>query len=92
MQWELIRDMKFFAGSSDKYTILKKGDIYSEVGYSQMTRSIKESLARHKRKSQPNQRFVILNAENKQRLFVVGKDVIPHSTGVQGLWKRKKLN
>tara|TARA_Y100001963_G_scaffold135049_1_gene196278 strand:- start:104 stop:382 length:279 start_codon:yes stop_codon:yes gene_type:complete len=90
MQWQLIREMKFFSDKSSEYVKLEKGNTYLEVSYSHLSRSSKHMLDRQKRNSLPSERFVILNAEGKQRIFVVGKDVIPHSRGVEGLWMSTK--
>ena len=83
MKWKIVKDMRFFNGQpKDGYLILQKGSVYNQVSHANYDIEIRDALYRKKKTSSRNERFVILNAEGMQRMFVIGVDVVPYSRGV----------
>ena len=87
MKWKLLHEMKFFEGSNDTFVTLSKDSVFNQVSFGRVEPESLRCLQRNKKSSPRNTRFVILNANGKQRIFEVGKDVIPVSRGVEGIFR-----
>tara|TARA_B100001123_G_C15324320_1_gene1028999 strand:+ start:241 stop:504 length:264 start_codon:yes stop_codon:yes gene_type:complete len=74
-KWELLKDLTFFAGKD--YLILKKGAVYPEIPPQELDDNMSRLLKSTQKKAKHTERFVILDAEGKQRIFTVGEDVAP---------------
>lgn len=79
--------MTFCTGKNNDFITLQKGTVYSQVSHGRLEPESMRCLQRNKKSSPNNSRFVILNASGKQRIFEVGKDVIPVSRGVEGIFR-----
>ena len=79
MEYRVIRDMCFHNNEEQKFFTIKKGSVYSEVTENNQSMKIKDTL-RHRKKmaKNPNDQFVVLLAEGKERSFQIQKDVVPH--------------
>ena len=87
MKWKLIHDMQFCDGNQSEFITLSKDQIFNQVSHGRLQPESLRCLQRNKKSSPRNTRFVILNANGKQRIFEVGKDVIPVSRGVEGIFR-----
>ena len=87
MKWVTIKDIRFFNDSKD-YLYLNKNTVLEEVYYSNQNNSIKSSIKNQKYKN-PNKRFICVYFKGKQRILEIGKSVIPYSSSVGNIPKRK---
>ena len=75
-RWILIRDMKFFNDEQRDYFILSKDSVFTEVPFQHQIYQVRRAVSR---RNNHNKKHIVLNAQGKQRVFAIGKDVIPVS-------------
>lgn len=82
MKWEVIREIQFFhskVGDNYKYLTIKIGSVYNEVSLNDYDSDMYRLVKSEREKAKHNERFVVLFVEGKQRIFKIGKDVVPYS-------------
>ena len=75
MKYVLVQDCLFH--NKGEFFTIKKGSVYEDVHHTKMSNSMKRSISDVKKYGSHTDRWIVLFAEGKERMFIVGKDVKP---------------
>ena len=86
MKWVALRDMDFFKEDKQIET-LKKDTVLPQVHYSNQSYDVRTSIY-NKKRTDPNNRYVVVLFNNKQRIIKIDGSLKPYSKGIGSLPKR----